>query len=65
MANYMRVQIYFRSGPWDFPGGPVVENLPAVAGNVVQSLVWEDSTYLGANKLRPSWAMTTEPAHCN
>ena len=29
----------------DFPGGPVVvKNLPANAGDIVQSLVWEDST---------------------
>ena len=26
----------------DFPGGPVVKNAPANAGNMVQSLFWED-----------------------
>ena len=28
----------------DFPGGPVVKNVPAMQGKRVQSLVWEDST---------------------
>ena len=27
----------------DFPGGTVVKNQPANAGDMVQSLVWEDS----------------------
>ena len=35
---------------WDFPGGAVVKNLPASAGERVQSLVWEDPTCHGATK---------------
>ena len=35
----------------DFPGGPVVvKNLPANARDIVQSLVWEDSTCPRATK---------------
>ena len=29
---------------WGFPGGPLVKNLPANAGNMVQSLFQEDPT---------------------
>ena len=32
------------------PGGPVVKNQPANAGDTVGSLVWEDPTCCGANK---------------
>ena len=31
-----------------FPGGTVVENLPANAGDTVRALVWEDPTCRGA-----------------
>ena len=31
-----------------FPGGTVVENLPANAGDTVRALVWEDPTCHGA-----------------
>ena len=34
----------------DFPGGPVVKNLPANAGDTVRSLLREDSTCRGATK---------------
>ena len=34
----------------DFPGGSVVKNLPASAGNMVQSIVWEDRTCLRETK---------------
>ena len=34
----------------DFPGGPVVKNPPANPGNMVQSLVQEDSTCHKATK---------------
>ena len=37
----------------DFPGGPVVENPLAKARDTAQSLVWEDSTCLGATKPMP------------
>jgi len=40
-----------RSVWWDFPGGPVVKNPPANAGDMVQSLIWEESTCLWATKL--------------
>ena len=33
-----------------FPGGAVVENLPANAGDTVQALVWEDPTCRGATR---------------
>ena len=33
-----------------FPGGTVVENLPANAGGTDSSLVWEDPTCRGANR---------------
>jgi len=32
----------------DFPGGPLVESLPANARNVGSILVWENSTCHGA-----------------
>ena len=35
---------------WDFPGGPVVKNPPANAGDMGQSLVQEDPTCYGATK---------------
>ena len=35
---------------WDFPGGSVVKNLPANAGDMVRSLVQEDPTCRGATK---------------
>ena len=34
----------------DFPGGPMVKNLPVNAGGTGFSLVWEDPTYCGATK---------------
>ena len=33
---------------WGFPGGAVVENLPANAGDTGSSPVWEDPTCHGA-----------------
>ena len=33
-----------------FPGGTVVKNLPANAGDTVRALVWEDATCCGATK---------------
>ena len=38
------------AGSRDFPGGPVVKNLPAYAGDRVQSPGQEDPTCLGAAK---------------
>ena len=42
----------FRKNPevQDFPGGSVVKNLPASAGNMVRSTVWEDPTCLRETK---------------
>ena len=53
----------FKNWALDFPGGPVVENPPANAGNMVQSLVWEDATCCGATEpVCPSyWACALEP----
>ena len=36
--------------PWGFPGGAVVKNLPADAGDTGSILVWEDPTCCGATK---------------
>ena len=33
-----------------FPGGAVVENLPANAGDMGRALVWEDPTCCGATR---------------
>ena len=33
-----------------FPGGSVVKNQPANAGETVRSLIWEDPTCLGASR---------------
>ena len=33
-----------------FPGGSVIKNLPADAGDTVSTLVWEDSTCCGGTK---------------
>ena len=37
---------------WGFPGGSVVKNLPANAGDRVRLLIWEDSTCSGATKAK-------------
>ena len=59
-------------GSWDFPGGPVVKNPPANAGDMGLILVWEDPTGCGATKpmhktleptLQSSRATRTEPLH--
>lgn len=34
----------------ELPDGAVVKYLPASTGSLVQSVVWEDSTYLGATE---------------
>ena len=44
---------------WDFPGGAVVKNPPAMQGTWVQALVWEDPICRRATK--PTHT-TTEPA---
>ena len=52
----------------DFPGGAVVKNLPANAGDTrVRSLVREDPTCHGATKpvSHNSWACALEPASHN
>ena len=36
--------------PQGFPGGSMVKNLPADAGDTVQSLIWENPTCYGATK---------------
>ena len=50
-----------------FPGGAVVKNLPASAGDTCSSLVWEDPTCRGATKpVRHNyWACALEPASHN
>ena len=39
-----------KSSWWDFLVGPVREYLPCNAGDMVQCLVWEEPTFLGATK---------------
>ena len=60
-----------------FSGGPVFNSPPYSAGDVVQSLVWEDFTCRGATRsmyhnywgptlqLESSWATVKDPAWCN
>ena len=65
----------FKTISLDFPGGPVVKNLPANAGTGVWSLVWEDPTCLRATKSTSHnyWALMLqrlksahlEPVVCN
>ena len=52
---------------WDFPGGPVVENLPANAETPVQSLVQEYPTSHGAAKpvSHKRSHRNEKPTHCN
>jgi len=45
----MRVELS-RMGLQDFPGGSVVKNMPANAGDMCLILVWEDPTCSGMNK---------------
>ena len=51
----------------DFPGGSVVKNLPANAGDTGLTLVWEDPTCRGAAKpMRHNyWACALEPMSYN
>ena len=53
--------------PRDFPGSPVVKNLPAKQGTWVRSLVWEDPTCRGAAKPvhHNYWAWALEPGSCS
>ena len=50
-----------------FPGGTVVKNLPANAGDTGSILVWEDPTCRGATKPARCnyWACALEPASHN
>ena len=53
--------------PRDFPGSPVVKNLPAKQGTWVRSLVWEDPTCRGAAMPvhHNYWAWALEPGSCS
>ena len=44
------IEIPSKSPVQGFPGGSVVKNPPANAGDMVRSLIWEDPTCLGATK---------------
>ena len=50
-----------------FPGGPVIKNTSANAGECVWSLIWEDPACLGATKpiCHSYWAYALEPRSCN
>ena len=52
---------------WHFPGGPVIKNPPANAWDTGLSLVWEDTTYLGATKPEQHkyWACALKLVLCN
>ena len=55
---------------WGFPGGAVVKNLSANAGDTVprvRALAWEDPTFRGATKPvhHNYWACTLEPVSHN
>ena len=49
---------------WDFPGGPVVENLPSNAGDTGLIPGWGTKIPHARGQLCPSTA-TTEPVHHN
>ena len=49
---------------WDFPVGPVGKNLRANEGDVIRSLVWEDSTFPGATKSVPQLLKPTHATAC-
>ena len=42
MFIFVFISITLGGGSWDFPGGSVVKNLPAMQETQVQSLSWED-----------------------
>ena len=48
----------------DFPGGPVVKNLPSNAGYVGSNSCQGTKIPLALEQLNP-WATTTEPMGCN
>ena len=50
-----------------FPGGPVVKNPPANAGDMVRSLIWEDLTCRRATKpvLHKTSHSSERPTHYN
>ena len=48
--------------PWDFPGGPVVKNLPSNAGNM-GSIPGQGTKISHAGGQLSPRAATTEPAH--
>ena len=52
---------------WGFPGGSVVKNLPANAGSVSSSLIWEDPVCRGAAMpvSHNYWSGAQEPRTCN
>ena len=56
-----------RKFPKDFPGGPVVKNLPANKGTWVRSLAWEGSICREATEPthHDYWAWTLEPGSCS
>ena len=46
--NFLPVSFLLKKKIRGFPGGAVVENLPANTGTRVRALVWEDPTCCGA-----------------
>ena len=65
-CNFSGKQVRKKS-PRDFPGSPVVKNLPAKQGTWVRSLVWGDPTCRGAAKPahHSYWAWALEPGSCS
>ena len=59
VSKITRAYLQSQRTPVDFPGGPVVKNLPANTGTRIQSLVWKDSTC----QEQPNLRATTTEAH--
>ena len=52
----------FKYVNWDFPGGPVVKNLPSNAGDAGSNPGWRTKIPHDVGQLSPR-TTTTEPAH--
>ena len=64
LPSSLHLDVYSNVPSQDFPGGAVVKNLPANAGDWVQALVREDPKCCGATKPvhHNYWACALEPA---
>ena len=69
LTTSSRIKLHFilalkkkKVGKEDFPGGPVVKNLPCSAGDVSSIPAWETGIPQASKQLSPG-AATTEPKH--